>query len=85
MGFRGSRVQIPPSRLSEDEASRCVAVWGFFLHYYDPLYVHHGVLRTMSAARRERAALGYDGHTRRGTMHHRRSRLRFDAVFRMSD
>jgi hypothetical protein len=51
----------------------------------DPLYVHHGVLRTTSAARRERAAFGYDGHTRRGTVHHGRSRLRFDAVFRMSD
>jgi len=29
MGFR-SRVQIPPSRLSEDQASRCLLAWGFF-------------------------------------------------------
>src|SRR6266702_294682 len=30
MGFRGSRVQIPPSRLVEEQASHWVAVWGFF-------------------------------------------------------
>src|SRR2546427_8243406 len=31
MGFRGSRVQIPPSRLGEEQASHRVRVWGFFL------------------------------------------------------
>src|SRR6266550_889722 len=30
MGFRGSRVQIPPSRLSEDQALQRVSLWGFF-------------------------------------------------------
>src|SRR6266705_7117131 len=30
MGFRGSRVQIPPSRLSEDQALQRVLLWGFF-------------------------------------------------------
>src|SRR6266568_7966898 len=31
MGFRGSRVQIPPSRLVEEQASHRLLVWGFFL------------------------------------------------------
>src|SRR5216684_8768010 len=30
MGFRGSRVQIPPSRLSEDQALQRLLLWGFF-------------------------------------------------------
>jgi len=30
MGFRGSRVQIPPSRLSEDQALQRFPLWGFF-------------------------------------------------------
>src|SRR6266566_2069071 len=30
MGFRGSRVQIPPSRLSEDQALQRLSLWGFF-------------------------------------------------------
>src|SRR6266550_1109674 len=30
MGFRGSRVQIPPSRLSEDQALQPLRLWGFF-------------------------------------------------------
>jgi hypothetical protein len=30
MGFRGSRVQIPPSRLSEDLALQQLPLWGFF-------------------------------------------------------
>src|SRR2546423_429232 len=30
MGFRGSRVQIPPSRLSEDQALLRRPLWGFF-------------------------------------------------------
>src|SRR5436309_14087729 len=30
MGFRGSRVQIPPSRLSEDQALQRLSPWGFF-------------------------------------------------------
>src|SRR5690242_13342682 len=30
MGFRGSRVQIPPSRLIEDQALRRLLLWGFF-------------------------------------------------------
>src|SRR6266849_4225046 len=30
MGFRGSRVQIPPSRLSEDQALQRLPLWGFF-------------------------------------------------------
>src|SRR6267378_8648022 len=30
MGFRGSRVQIPPSRLSEDQAPQRLSLWGFF-------------------------------------------------------
>src|SRR5713226_5649584 len=30
MGFRGSRVQIPPSRLSEDQALQRLSRWGFF-------------------------------------------------------
>src|SRR6266571_3353944 len=30
MGFRGSRVQIPPSRLSEDQALQRLWLWGFF-------------------------------------------------------
>src|SRR6266540_7558820 len=30
MGFRGSRVQIPPSRLSEEQASLRLPRWGFF-------------------------------------------------------
>src|SRR2546427_4004791 len=31
MGFRGSRVQIPPSRLSEEQALQRVLLWGFCL------------------------------------------------------
>src|SRR2546430_13036035 len=31
MGFRGSRVQIPPSRLSEDQALQRLSLWGFFV------------------------------------------------------
>src|SRR6266545_6752147 len=30
MGFRGSRVQIPPSRLSEDQALQRLLLYGFF-------------------------------------------------------
>src|SRR5437879_1651283 len=30
MGFRGSRVQIPPSRLGEESALQRVPLWGFF-------------------------------------------------------
>src|SRR5256714_14458464 len=30
MGFRGWRVQIPPSRLSEDQALQRLSLWGFF-------------------------------------------------------
>src|SRR5882672_6238938 len=30
MGFRGSRVQIPPSRPPKGQASHRVPVWGFF-------------------------------------------------------
>lgn len=30
MGFRGSRVQIPPSRLVEDQALQRLSLWGFF-------------------------------------------------------
>jgi hypothetical protein len=30
MGFRGSRVQIPPSRLIEDQALQRLLLWGFF-------------------------------------------------------
>src|SRR2546430_13596953 len=30
MGFRGSRVKIPPSRLSEDQALQRLLLWGFF-------------------------------------------------------
>src|SRR6266446_3270408 len=30
MGFRGSRFQIPPSRLSEDQALQRLSRWGFF-------------------------------------------------------
>src|SRR6266576_3745149 len=30
MGFRGSRVQIPPSRLSEEQALQRLSLWGFF-------------------------------------------------------
>src|SRR3989442_15063681 len=51
-GFRGSRVQIPPSRLREEQASHCVAVWGFFPHYHDPLYVHQAVRRRSVPRRR---------------------------------
>src|SRR5213594_3085288 len=29
MGFRVSRVQIPPSRLSEDQALQRLSLWGF--------------------------------------------------------
>lgn len=31
MGFRRSRVRIPPSRLLEDEALQRLSLWGFFL------------------------------------------------------
>src|SRR2546426_4679180 len=44
MGFRGSRVQIPPSRLggsSLTRAGRC----GAFSSLNDPLYVHQGAFR----------------------------------------
>src|SRR3989442_4618788 len=30
LGFRGSRVQIPPSRLSEEQALQRLSLWGFF-------------------------------------------------------
>src|SRR5258705_2813580 len=30
MGFRGSRIQIPPSRLSEDQALQRLSLWGCF-------------------------------------------------------
>jgi len=36
MGFRGSRVQIPPSRLGEEQASLRLPRWGFFFDC-DPL------------------------------------------------
>src|SRR5207302_1851788 len=41
MGFRGSRVQIPPSRLSEDQASHRVLMWGFF--FVAPRAVRGGI------------------------------------------
>src|SRR3989441_9662089 len=51
MGFRGSRVQIPPSRLggsSLTRAGRC----GAFSSLNDPLYVHQGVWRIGESGRR---------------------------------
>src|SRR5260370_9166755 len=41
MGFRGSRVQIPPSRLSEDQALQPLRLWGFF--FVAPRAVSNGV------------------------------------------
>src|SRR6266545_1970814 len=50
MGFRGSRVQIPPSRLLEDPASLRCAV-GLSLPS-NPLYVHQAVRRRSVSPRR---------------------------------
>src|SRR5205809_6497563 len=47
MGFRGSRVQIPPSRLSEDQALQRLSLWGFGKDG-DPLNSAQGVARCES-------------------------------------
>jgi len=38
MGFRGSRVQITPSRLSEEQALQRLRLWGFFLVLFGPCH-----------------------------------------------
>ena len=44
MGFRASRVQIPTSRLSEEQALQPLRLWGFFFVVpLTPLYVQQAV------------------------------------------
>src|SRR6266571_2840037 len=47
LGFRVSRVQIPPSRLSEDQALQRLSLWGFGKDG-DPLNSAQGVARCES-------------------------------------